>query len=91
MDLDGDGVLDADDACVPSSVGEVVNASGCGISSLCPCAHPDGGDKWKNHGAYVSCVAHAAQDFVDEGLMTETEKGVVVSTAGESSCGHKNQ
>lgn len=90
-DLDGDGVLDADDACVPSSVGEVVNASGCGISSLCPCAHPDGGDKWKNHGAYVSCVARASEDFVAEGLMTEAEKDATVSAAGESSCGHKNQ
>jgi hypothetical protein len=90
-DLDGDGVLDADDACVPSPVGDAVNADGCAISELCPCAHPDGADRWKNHGAYVSCVAHASEDFVADGLMTEAEKDATVSAAGESTCGHKNK
>ena len=90
-DIDGDGVLDAVDACVPSPVGEVVNNVGCSISDLCPCEHPDGSDRWKNHGAYVKCVAHTANDFVSADLITGTQHGVIVSEAGESSCGHKNR
>ena len=89
-DLDGDGVIDADDACLPTPVGEVVNAEGCAISQLCPCEQPEG-DKWKNHGAYVSCVSHAANDFVDLGLLTESEKGEIVSSAAQSSCGKKKK
>jgi cysteine-rich repeat protein len=91
-DVDGDGVLDADDACVPTTpVGEVVNSDGCSIAELCPCTHPEGGDKWKNHGAYVSCVAHASEDFVAAGLITEAEKDAIVSAAAQSTCGHKNK
>jgi hypothetical protein len=90
-DLADDGVLDTVDACVPSPVGEAVNAAGCTIVEPCPREHPVEGDKWKNHGAYVSCVAHATNDFVAAGLMTETERGEIVSAAGESTCGHKNK
>jgi hypothetical protein len=90
-DFDGDGVLDAVDACVPSPVGAVVNTNGCAISDLCPCEHPDGSDRWKNHGAYVKCVAHTANDFVDVGLISGADHGLIVSEAGESSCGHKNR
>ena len=88
-DDDNDGVLDADDACVPTPLGEVVNADGCSIAELCPCAHLIYGDKWKDHGAYVSCVAHTSKDFVSAGLITEIEKDDIVLEAGESSCGHK--
>jgi len=90
-DLDGDGILDAVDACVPSPVGDAVNADGCAISEQCPCEHPAEGDKWKNHGAYVSCVAHTSEDFVADGLITEAEKDASVSAAGASACGHKNK
>ena len=90
-DIDGDGVLDADDACVPTPLDEVVNAEGCSISEICPCAHPDGAGRWKNHGAYVRCVAHTSEDFVSAGLITEIEKDAILSEAGISICGHKNQ
>ncbi len=36
-------------------------------------------------------MAHAARDFVEEELITEEEKGEVVSAAGGSNCGHKNK
>jgi len=88
-DLDGDGVLDANDACVPSPLGDVVNADGCAIADLCPCEHPDDATKWKNHGAYVKCVAHTTEDFVNAGLITDAEKDEVVSEAASSACGHK--
>ena len=54
------------------------------INSSCPCE----GD-WRNHGAYVSCVAHVTEGLVLLGLLSEEEKDFVVSIAGESSCGHK--
>ena len=82
-DDDNDGVIDADDQCFIVT-DEVVNEDGCSIFDLCPCGNP-----WKNHGAYVKCVAHTSEDFVDLGLITLEEKDIVVSQAGESNCGHK--
>lgn len=87
-DDDGDGVLDATDACPGTGPGDVVALEGadqgCSIADLCPCDN-----NWKNHGAYVRCVAHTSGAFVDVGLITEAEKGVIVSEAGQSDCGHK--
>lgn len=83
-DDDNDEVLDGFDSCPDTPTGEVVNMDGCAIVQLCPCEN-----QWKNHGAYVSCVAHAAEDFVADGLITEAEKDAIVSEAGGSSCGHK--
>jgi len=88
-DADDDDVLDAVDACLFTPTGAITNTDGCAIADLCPCSHPDGSDKWKNHGKYVSCVAHASEDFVAAGLITEAEKDYIVSTAGMSSCGAK--
>jgi hypothetical protein len=84
-DLDQDGAADACD----DEVGDVVNADGCSISQLAPCQHTASGDKWKNHGTYVSSVAHAANDFVADGLITEAVKDAIVSAAGQSACGTK--
>ena len=88
-DSDNDGVLDSADLCPGTTIGDVVGADGCAIAQLCPCEHPNGGTKWKNHGAYVRCVAHTSNYFLDLGLITETEKDAIVSAAGSSSCGHK--
>ncbi len=85
-DYDGDGVVDADDACVPTAPGAVVDATGCSLEQLCPC---DNG--WKNHGAYVRCNAHASEEFVAAGIMTEEEKDAHMSACGQSACGHKNK
>jgi hypothetical protein len=90
-DDDGDGVPTNEDACFPTPVGEVVRADGCSISQLCPCEHPIVGDEWKNHGAYVSCVAHTAKAFSAMGLIAEGERGAIVSTAAQSNCGHENK
>jgi hypothetical protein len=83
-DDDNDGVLDGFDSCPGTLAGEVVNTEGCAIAQLCPCDNA-----WKNHGAYVSCVAHTAKDFVAEDLITKAEKGAIVSEAGASNCGHR--
>ena len=52
--------------------------------SCAPCENA-----WKNHGAYVSCVTHAAKDFVAAGLITDAEKDAIVAEAAASTCGHK--
>jgi hypothetical protein len=62
----------------------VVDTDGCSLSDLCPCEN-----EWKNHGAYVSCVAQASTGFVEQGLLSEAEKDAIVSQAGGSSCGQK--
>lgn len=83
LDADGDMVTDADDACPRSAYGEVANASGCTVSQLCPAENA-----WKNHGAYVACVTHEANDFNKEGLITDDERKSYVSKASESDIGH---
>jgi hypothetical protein len=82
LDADGDGVPDASDQCPNTPAGEVVNAVGCSISQLVPASWP-----WKNHGEYVSTVAHVAGDFVDQGLIPGAQKGAIVSAAARSGVG----
>jgi len=81
FDSDNDGVGDPDDHC-PGTTDAPVDANGCSISQLCPCAGP-----WNNHGGYVSCVAHETTRFVGLGLLTQAQRSVLVSTAGQSDCG----
>jgi predicted extracellular nuclease len=90
-DLDADGVLNDDDECPMTPTYEVVDAqNGCSLAQLVPCEGPLGTtDSWKNHGKYVSSVAHYADHFEEIGLITADEKGGIISTAARSSCGHK--
>ncbi len=88
-DDDGDGVLDAADQCPYSDVGAVVNATGCSVADLCPCAHSVLLQSWKNHGGYVSCVAKTSTSFVEQGVLTEEQKGAIVAEAAQSACGVK--
>jgi hypothetical protein len=88
-DADGDGVPDSADACPNTPAGAIVNANGCSIDQLAPCAGPASGGTWNNHGAYVSTVARVAEDFLAQGLITEDEKDAIVAAAAESNCGSK--
>lgn len=83
-DVDGDGVNDAEDQCLGTAPGEVVNDDGCSIAQLAPCRYP----VEENHGAYVSAVARTAENFLDLGLISEAEKDAIVAAAGASQCGH---
>ncbi|HMJ66923.1 MAG TPA: hypothetical protein VK615_16390, partial [Candidatus Binatia bacterium] len=67
----------------------IVNSHGCSIGELVPCAGPASGGSWRNHGAYVSAVAHAARDLLAAGLITEAQKDAIVSAAARSNCGKK--
>ena len=88
-DADGDGVANGTDECAATPIGTVTDpAHGCSIAQLCPCEGPRGTVlPWRNHGKYVSCVAHAAGDFESQGLISQTKKNALVSAAGQSSCG----
>ena len=88
-DRDFDGVPDAVDNCPDTPSGAIVNAHGCSIEQLVPCAGPATGGTWRNHGAYVSAVAHAADAFLAQGLISQMEKDLIVSQAAQSDCGFK--
>jgi hypothetical protein len=89
-DSDSDGVDNEDDLCEFTELGEIVDPNGCSIDQLCPCEGPrETAENWKNHGKYVSCIAHNTEGFVLMGLITEDEKDIIVSTAAQSSCGRK--
>jgi len=81
-DRDGDNINDGIDQCINTVLGDVINSDGCSIADLCSCAN-----EWKNHGSYIKCIAHSAEDFVATGLITDIEKDVIVSEAAQSSCG----
>jgi hypothetical protein len=88
-DVDGDYVLNNEDLCPATPFGDVVNpGNGCSLAQLCPCDGARGTSQlWKNHGKYVSCVAHATAEYVQLNLITETDKGGLVSEAANSLCG----
>jgi hypothetical protein len=60
------------------------------IDELVPCSGPASGGTWKNHGQYVSSVAHAAQRLASLGCINQNEKGKIVSAAARSNCGKKS-
>ena len=81
-DDDNDAVADGADQCLATAPGDLVDASGCSIADRCPCQ----GD-WRNHGAYVRCVAHTSGLFASAGLIATTEKDAIVSAGAQSVCG----
>ena len=89
MDSDADGVPDSQDQCADTTAGGIINATGCTIDQLVPCEGPSTGGTWKNHGQYVSSVAHVSNTFKKQGLISGREKGQIVSEAARSDCGKK--
>jgi hypothetical protein len=83
-DADGDGVDDGQDSCLGTALGAAVDPAGCSLAQLCPCDAA-----WKNHGKYVTCVVDAVDHFIAEGRVALDDKGAIVSTAAQSSCGNK--
>jgi len=83
FDDDNDRVLDGDDRCLATPAGSIVDATGCSIAELCPCA-----SDWRNHGAYLKCVAQTSGRFLASSLITSSQKDAIVSTSAKSSCGY---
>ena len=71
-DVDGDSVANGSDRCELTPAGALIDPqNGCSLAQLCPCAGPAGTTvPWKNHGKYVACVAHVANDFAAAGLIS---------------------
>ena len=90
-DSDGDGIADSLDQCPDTAAGSVVNANGCSLDQLAPCAGPASGGAWKNHGQYVSAVAHVSEEFLEQGLISQADQDVIVAKAAQSNCGSKSR
>jgi predicted extracellular nuclease len=90
-DLDNDGVPNDVDVCPMTPSGEAVDPNtGCSLTQVVPCDGPAATTRgWRNHGEYVSAVARSAKDFVALGLISNKDKGSIISSAAKSSCGHK--
>lgn len=88
-DADADGVPDSLDQCADTPTDTIVNADGCSIDQLVPCDGPISGGTWKNHGQYVSAIAHVSKTFRQQGLISGRDRGHIVSTAARSDCGKK--
>lgn len=90
-DSDGDGIPDSLDLCPGTPAGAIVDSNGCSIDQLAPCSGPASGGTWKNHGQYVSTVAHAAEAFLEQGLISAEQAGEIVAQAAQSNCGAKRK
>jgi thrombospondin type 3 repeat protein len=81
-DVDGDGVLNGTDQCLATPAGSLVTLEGCSgaqhIELTCDPAN------FPNHGGFVSCVAHTANDLVDQGILTPKEKARFVNQAAKN-------
>jgi hypothetical protein len=53
------------------------------------CIGPSAGVAWKNHGEYVSSVAHSVNAARKSGAITEGQADAIVEFAAESRCGTK--
>lgn len=84
-DIDGDEITNEIDECAQTPLGSTVDNSGCSIDQICPC------DAFKNHGQFVSCTSRAAEDFVQSGIVSRSDKGSIISNAARSRCGKKSK
>ena len=88
-DEDGDGVGDSVDQCPGTPAGAIVDANGCSIDQLAPCSGPASGGTWRNHGEFVSSIAHVVESFVVQGLISREQADAIISLAAQSDCGRK--
>jgi hypothetical protein len=86
-DDDGDGVINAEDLCPETEPDVAVDDDGCSGEQLVDIACVCDSAEWKNHGEYVSCVSHAAQDARDNGLLDLGEISALISERAETPCG----
>jgi len=89
-DTDGDGVPDRLDECPNTPAGEIVDAHGCSIDQLVPCAGPRHGGSWKNHEAYFSAVLKVVRRFLEQGLITRDQARDIALAAARSDCGKRH-
>jgi len=80
-DSDDDGVPNETDLCSASPLDKPVSVEGCTGAQFIAlqCAEED----FVQHGQFVSCVAHAANDAVDQELLSPNEKARFVTSAAK--------
>lgn len=93
FDTDGDGLADEDDACVNSILSSTVSINGVdsGVSNRFDAQGCNVADSLalmcsgsvKNHGQFVSCVAHASTELRKAGLISNLERAALVKTAAK--------
>lgn len=93
IDTDGDGLADGDDACVNSILSSTVSINGVdsgviNTSDALGCSIADNLDlacsgEFKNHGQFVSCVAHASTDLRKAGIINNLERASLVKAAAK--------
>lgn len=99
-DIDGDGVLDGIDQYpdsdtsptviidgIDTGVANPVNEQGYTISDMISECAVD----VKNHGEFVSSVAHLLEQLVADGVITNAEAEAIQSAAARSSIGKKEK
>ena len=79
--------------CPCPTIEEACEEIGAAVDEACPCAGPQEGVAWKNHGEYVSCVAHTVEQELENYIDCFTEEELaeisscVVSERARSDCG----
>jgi hypothetical protein len=92
-DADADGVVDDEDCNqnsdtsptiiiggIDTGVSNTLFPTGCTMSDLLSLLK----DPARNHGDYVSAVAHLTNQWVSEGLLTGTQKGAIQNASGKN-------
>ena len=75
------------DTCTATGVVNTVSANGCSLSDqITECA-----DGAKNHGKFVSCVAHLTNDLKKAKVISGAQKGKIQSCAAHSDIGKKSK
>lgn len=86
-DEDGDLVPDPDDLCHQTTCGAEVNATGCAIEQLCPCAVRVDGEPWDTHRQYVRCIIAESRELLVAGQLDARTRTALVNEATRSVCG----
>ena len=101
-DDDGDGIVNKDDecpntdaaalgldlvigTCTATGVVNTLSANGCSLSDVIM----ECGDGAKNHGKFVSCVAHLTNALKKVKVISGAQKGKIQSCAAQSDIGKK--
>jgi hypothetical protein len=74
-------IIDGCDTGVPNTFFSSGPNAGCTISDLIRRCAANAG----NHGGFVSCVAHLTNELKKDGLITGSQKGSIMSCAGQAS------
>jgi hypothetical protein len=84
-DDDADGVPDDEDLCPGTPMDALYDDGGCSGAQYVELTCGDCSDH-RNHGQYVSCVTQAANQARKDGLISNTEKAALTTTAAHDSC-----